>query len=283
MEKKLKNMLQTMILLILTSSVIIALFLLGKNEKRENSNKISKKEETSVCKVNNNYYGSLLDALANNSDNSVIEIIKDINEPIKIVNRNLTIEGNNHKIEIIEKWSDFLGVIEIIDSNITIKNLKIVASENLLDTGIYITGSNIYLDNIIIRNCICEKEMLTRGVCIYYVNDKTESSSIEIRNSKFENYSRSALYIENKNKNQDEIVSEIKLMITNNFFEPIKKGSTIGIIVIGKVIGAITNNEFKNMLVEKSYAIYQNTDENQISYQGNFFNQVYQSIYQQIN
>ncbi len=281
MKKKMKNLISTFIVVLLTIFAISIPTLLNKKTKYQIDEKIITKTKDSVCRVEDIYYNSLQEAINSNSDNSVIEIISDINETIKITSRAITIEGNGYKISA-NKTNNNLGVIDIKDSTVCLRNMDVEGNGELVQTGLHISSSNIYLENIQITNFTTMVEELPKGIGVYFLNENTESTLLFIKNSVFKKYSSAAIFIDNKNKIQDEIIPIVNIEITDSLFEPLSVGSSIGLIMIGNIKGGVTNNEFKNMKFEKSYGIYQNTDKDAIFYSDNYFYNVYQSIYQQI-
>ncbi len=281
MKKKMKNLISTFIVILLTIFAISIPTLLNKKTQYEIDEKIITKDKNSVCVVEDIYYNSLQEAINSNADNSVIEIISDITESVKITSRSITIEGNGFKINA-KKAVNNLGVIDIKDSTICLRNIMIDGNNEFDQTGLHISSSNIYLENVQIVNFASKVEELPKGISVYFLNENSESTLLFIKNSVFKKYSTAAIFIDNKNKVQNEIIPTVNIEITGSLFEPIPDVSSIGLIMIGNVKGGVTNNEFKNMKFEKSYGIYQNTDKDAIFYSDNYFYDVYQSIYQQI-
>lgn len=280
MKKKMKNLINISTLVLLTVFVIFIPFLFNKKDNLEISNRVRNKNENSVCKVEDIYYDSLQTAINDNSDNSVLEIIKDINEEIKIDNRLITIEGNNHKITA-SSLTDNLGIMDINDSTISIRNL-LFEGNSRVPTGICSSSSNLYLENVEFNNFISNSPSLPTGICLYFLNEKAKSITLEIAENDFKNFSSAAIYVDNKNKNEDEIIPMVNIDITLSEFEPFIEESLIGVVMIGNIKGSITDNLFKNLKSEKSYAIYQNTNTNSVLYLNNQYLNVYQSIYQEI-
>lgn len=280
MKKKMKNLINVFTIILLTVFVILIPILFNKKENLDISSKIRNKNENSVCRVEDIYYDSLQTAINDNSDNSVFEIIADINEQIKISNRLITIEGNNHKI-MVNDLTDNLGIIDVNDSTISIRNLNFEGNEKV-KTGLYISSSDLYLENVKFNDFISDEEKLPKGMGIYFLNEKAKSNILLIKESSFSNFSSAAIYVDNKNKNEDEIIPVVRVNILTSVFEPITTEPSIGLVIMGNVKGSITKNYFKNMNVKKSYAIYQNTSSDSIFYANNNYFNVYQSIYQEI-
>lgn len=280
MKKKMKNLINISTLVLLTVIVIFIPILFNKKDNLEISNQVRNQNPNSVCKVEDIYYDSLQTAINDNSDNSVLEIIKDINEEIKINNRLMTIEGNNHKITA-SYLTDNLGIININDSTISIRNLLFEGNDKAT-TGIFSSSSSLYLENVEFNNFISDGTRLPGGVGLYFLNEKAKSNILEIKDNLFKNFSFSAIYVDNKNKNENEIIPIINLDITSSKFEPVIEEPLIGIVMIGNIKGSVTNNFFKNIKSDKSYAIYQNTNSNSVLYLNNQYLNVYQSIYQEI-
>lgn len=280
MKKKMKNLINISTLVLLTVFVIFIPLLFNKKDNLEISNQVRNKNQNSVCKVEDIYYDSLQTAINDNSDNSVLEIIKDINEEIQIDNRLITIEGNNHKITA-SSLTDNLSIMDINDSTISIRNL-LFEGNSRVPTGICSSSSNLYLENVEFNNFISNSPSLPTGICLYFLNEKAKSVTLEIDGNDFKNFSSAGVYVDNKNKNEDEIIPMVNIDITLSEFEPFIEESLIGIVMIGNIKGSITNNLFKNLKSEKSYAIYQNTNTNSVLYLNNQYLNVYQSIYQEI-
>lgn len=280
MKKKMKNLINISTLVLLTVFVIFIPFLFNKKDNLEISNRVRNKNQNSVCKVEDIYYDSLQTAINDNSDNSVLEIIKDINEEIQIDNRLITIEGNNHKITA-SSLTDNLSIMDINDSTISIRNL-LFEGNSRVSTGICSSSSNLYLENVEFNNFISNSPSLPTGICLYFFNEKAKSITLEISGNDFKNFSSAAIYVDNKNKNEDEIIPMVNMDITLSHFEPFIEEPLIGVVMIGNIKGSITGNLFKNLKSEKSYAIYQNTNTNSVLYLNNQYLNVYQSIYQEI-
>lgn len=280
MKKKMKNLINISTLVLLTVFVIFIPFLFNKKDNLEISNRVRNKNQNSVCKVEDIYYDSLQTAINDNSDNSVLEIIKDINEEIKIDNRLITIEGNNHKITA-SSLTDNLGIMDINDSTISIRNL-LFEGNSRVSAGICSSSSSLYLENVEFNNFISNSPSLPTGICLYFLNEKAKSITLEIAGNDFKNFSSAAIYVDNKNKNEDEIIPMVNIDITLSEFESFIEESLIGVVMIGNIKGSITDNLFKNLKSEKSYAIYQNTNTNSVLYLNNQYLNVYQSIYQEI-
>lgn len=280
MKKKMKNLINISTLVLLTVFVIFIPLLFNKKDNLEISNRVRNKNQNSVCKVEDIYYDSLQTAINDNSDNSVLEIIKDINEEIKIDNRLITIEGNNHKISA-SSLTDNLSIMDINDSTISIRNL-LFEGNSRVPTGICSSSSSLYLENVEFNNFISNSPSLPTGICLYFLNEKAKSITLEISGNDFKNFSSAAIYVDNKNKNEDEIIPMVNMDITLSEFEPFIEESLIGVVMIGNIKGSITDNLFKNLKSEKSYAIYQNTNTNSVLYLNNQYLNVYQSIYQEI-
>lgn len=285
MKKKMKNIISTLTLILLTSFAIFIPGFIKKNKSHVVDEKISQKTSNSVCKVRNIYYDSLQTAIDNNPDNLVYELIADINEQLNIINRSLTIEGNNFEIysSVLE---NSLGIVNIKDSTINLRNVKLSGTGNVC-TGIYVTSSNLSLDNVILNGFSTDNEKMPNGAGIYILNEKTRSVMIKIDNCCFKNCSNYSLFVTNKSENKDEIIPIIRLKVSSSSFFNDYSNDNIFIALIGNIVGDITDNSFMSSKLNiddglKSYAVYQNTTYNTITYLNNYFSSDYKSIYRQI-
>lgn len=285
MKKKMKNIISTLTLILLTSFAIFIPNLVKKNMSQVADEKISQKTSNSVCKVRNIYYDSLQTAIDNNPDNLVYELIANITEQLNIINRSLTIEGNNFEI-CSSAFDNSLGIINIKDSTVNLRNVKLSGEENIC-TGIYVTSSNLSLENVILNGFNTDNEKMPNGVGIYILNEKTRSVMIKIDNCYFKNCCAYSIFITNKSENKDEIIPVIRLKVNSSSFFNDYSNDNIFIALIGNIVGDITGNSFMSSELNiddelKSYAVYQNTSYNTITYLNNYFSSDYKSIYQQI-
>lgn len=289
MKKKMKNIIITLTVILLTCFTILIPNLIKNNidDVIDNDNEKNGKTINSVCKVRDIYYDSLQNAINNNPDNLVYELVNDVNEPIRIVNRSLTIDGNNYKIEC-EDLKDNLGIIDVRNSTLNLKNVCIKGNTNVKN-GLYVTSSNVEIENVIIKDFINNNEKMPNGVGIYFLNEKVKSVNFKISNAYFENCSAYSVFIDNKSENKDEIIPIIRLKIVSSKFINNLLNSNIFLVLIGNIEGNVNNNIFKNKELlnvddeKKNYAIYQNTRFNKITYLNNEISSDYKSIYQQIN
>ncbi len=285
MKKKMKNIISTLTLILLTSFAIFIPGFFKKNKSHVADEKISQKTSNSVCKVRNIYYDSLQTAIDNNPDNLVYELIANINEQLNIINRSLTIEGNNFEI-CPSVMDNNLGIVNIKDSTVNLRNVKLIGTRNVC-TGIYVTSSNLSLENVILNGFNTDNKKMSNGVGIYVLNEKTRSVMIKIDNCCFKNCSSYSLFVTNKSENKDEIIPVIRLKINFSSFLNDYSSDNIFIALIGNIVGDITDNSFMSSELNiddglKNYDVYQNTSYNTITYSNNSFSSDYKSIYQQI-
>lgn len=278
MNKGMKNITSFIVLILLTILIIVLPNFIKKENNVIDKN-ISNKTDKSVCKVRNIYYDSLQAAINNNPDNLVYELVDDVKETIKVVNRSLTIDGNNHKIynNVLE---NNLSIIDVKNSTLNLKNIEICGNKKT-KIGMYITSSNIELENVKIENFISDEEKFPNGCGVYLVNEKTKSILLRINNSFFKNCSSYSLFVDNKSENKDEIIPVIRIKIDNSFFVNDNDFVNIFIAMIGNIEGTINMNKFESMNKE-NYAIYQNTKYNKITYANNLFFNDFKCIFQQI-
>lgn len=287
MKKKMKNIIITLTVILLTCFTILIPNLIKNNIDDVIDNEVNGKTINSVCKVRDIYYDSLQNAINNNPDNLVYELVNDVNEPIRIVNRSLTIDGNNYKIEC-EALKDNLGIIDVRNSTLNLKNVCIKGNINVKN-GLYVTSSNLEIENVIVKDFINNNEKMPNGVGIYFLNEKVKSVNFKISNAYIENCSAYSVFVDNKSENKDEIIPIIRLKIVSSKFINNLLNSNIFLVLIGNIEGNVNNNVFRNKELlnvddeNKNYAIYQNTRFNKITYLNNEISSDYKSIYQQIN
>lgn len=287
MKKKMKNIINTLTVILLTYFTILIPNLVKNQKDDEINNGINGKKLNSVCKVRDIYYDSLQNAINNNPDNLVYELVNDVNEPIRIVNRSLTIDGNNFKIQC-DDLKDNLGIIDVKNSTLNLRNICIKGNTNVKN-GLYVTSSNVEIENVIVKDFIDNNEKMPNGVGIYFLNEKIKSVNFKITNAYFENCSAYSVFVDNKGENKDEIIPVIRLKIVSTKFINNLLNPNTFLVLIGNIEGNVNDNIFRNKEIlniddeKKNYAIYQNTRFNKITYLNNEISCDYRSIYQQIN
>lgn len=225
-------------------------------------------------------------------DDLTIEVIKDIEEEIVVKRRTITIIGNGHEIKSsVSTKTDKQAVITVIDSDLKLIDLTIKGvdiSKTKIGCGIKAIDSSVSLEKVQIKDFTTTTKMMNElpfGIGFYICNTKTSKCQIDIKNTIFSNIYYNFIHIENLSEQKGDIVPAIRIKLEQNHLignfnneEP-----QIGIILMGNVMGSISNTIFENFTCQKnsSYGIYMYLQQNQITLNNNQFLAVQKSIYQQ--
>ena len=233
--------------------VSVFIFTLTK-ETKENNNQIDLPLKGSVM-IGDKSYTTLQEAIDHAKENDTIDIYSDIDENIVIKNHKFTINGNNFKINalsyIYNETSSVKSIIEIIDSNIIIKDLTLDGltgiDENKPNIGIYINNSTVELNNITISNINHTINKLSNypyGTCVYIVNSTSDGNKITLTGCNLINFHQTGIYI---NNHSDTLLD---IEIIGNTIQGIGDTTQIeqrGIVVYGFVRGEINSNIIKDI------------------------------------
>lgn len=233
--------------------VSVFIFTLTK-ETKENNNQIDLPLKGSVM-IGEKSYTTLQEAIDHAKENDTIDIYSDIDENIVIKNHRFTINGNNFKINalsyIYNETSSVKSIIEIIDSNIIVKDLTLDGltgiDESKPNIGIYINNSTVELNNITISNINHTINKLSHypyGTCVYIVNSTSDGNKITLTGCNLINFHQTGIYI---NNHSDTLLD---IEIIGNTIQGIGDTTQIeqrGIVVYGLVRGEINSNIIKDI------------------------------------
>lgn len=212
------------------------------------------KKEYSVY-IDNQGYDSLQLALDNARNSDTIDIRSDLTESVKITNKTVTINGNNHTITSPTFTNTLINttkaIISIDEGTLNIRNLKIDGKANIdasfANIGIYAVSSSITLENVIIDNINHQQNQLNKypyGTGIYIVNDSEVIKDIKLTNVKINNFHQTGVYINNRT------TIEMAVAIDQCTIKGLGQTRDIcqrGIVLLGNIKGDISNNTISDL------------------------------------
>lgn len=216
-----------------------------------------------VCTIGNKQYSSLMEAINDASDQSIINLFQSITEEIYIENKRIEIVGKADNV-IISKPNQLkntfttsrnqktYGIIIVKGGDVTIENVTIDGQgqvDNSQQTvGIGVIDANITLRRVKVINIYeaeVDLEANNNGIGILIQNTDDLASSVTITNCVISNFQKGVIYFYNSN-----IIDGFQLEVSNNFIKGTGYQSVVpqtGLLLAGAAMGKIENNQFSDL------------------------------------